>query len=116
MTSAADRDTPAAAGETVRAVAPQGAPADLRLHYAALAHDADPLIRAVAQRQLAALRPAQRSSVGCRTAWLHVPLASLFEQAGNVLHARSNGTIVCGHEPVHGSRSGRCLVIWRTES
>jgi hypothetical protein len=30
----------------------------------------------------------------------------------NILARRANGTVACGHEPWHGSRSGQCVVIW----
>ena len=43
--------------------------------------------------------------------WSHVPLATLFEQAGNQLSERPNGSIETGHEPCHSSRSGRCVTI-----
>jgi hypothetical protein len=83
-------------------------------HYTALAQSADPVERAVAGRQLMELARRSRLSAGEDTvsAWQHVPLAPLFEQAGNPPTRRSNGTVQCGHEPVHGSRSGSCVIVW----
>jgi hypothetical protein len=43
--------------------------------------------------------------------WAHVPLAQLFADAGNALHERSGGVVECGHQPLHGSRGGRCVTI-----
>jgi hypothetical protein len=43
--------------------------------------------------------------------WAHVPLAELFREAGNPIHVRANGVIETGHEPIHGSQSGRCVEI-----
>ena len=85
-------------------------------HYKALADDPDPLVRAVAQRQLARLgrlthsgRDAAATSAPSR--WRHVPLVELFEQAGNTVVARSGGRFESGHEPLHRSKSGRCVLI-----
>ena len=82
--------------------------------YQQLAQSADPVDRLIARRQLAALRAATRRYTLDDTVsgWAHVPLARLFEAAGNEPYERANGTFVCGHEPVHASRSGGCLVIW----
>ncbi|MGD9892054.1 MAG: CHC2 zinc finger domain-containing protein [Dehalococcoidia bacterium] len=91
----------------------------LRASYQARA--TDPALsnddRAVAAAQLARLTRrsfviAATSGVPKASRWQHVPLADLFEAAGNTITARANGTLVCGHEPMHGSRSGTCLVIW----
>jgi hypothetical protein len=46
-----------------------------------------------------------------RTPWAHVPIATLFAEH-NPLARRPDGTVRCGHEPFHGSRSGRCVIIW----
>jgi hypothetical protein len=73
---------------------------------------------AVARRQLARLhleRARKQTTARPASRWAHVPLAALFERSGNVLHPRSNGTVVTGHEPVHRSRSGRCVVLWPTD-
>jgi hypothetical protein len=43
--------------------------------------------------------------------WSHVSLAQMLEDAGNRLHDRGEGFWESGHEPVHSSRSGRCLWI-----
>lgn len=89
---------------------------DLLAHYRERAATAtDPVARATARRQLAALerttsgRPAEQPAKLSR--WAHVPLAALFEQAGNRIYERSNGRFECGHEPAHGSKSGRCVLI-----
>jgi hypothetical protein len=90
-------------------------PADPRAIYRAQAASAaDPLDRTVAQRQLvrlerAANRPVASVLPPCR--WRHVPLGELFEVAGNRLHRRSDGRLESGHEPLHGSKSGRCVLI-----
>jgi DNA primase len=44
--------------------------------------------------------------------WAHVDLAELLAAAGNQVAQRRNGSLVSGHEPVHASRSGSCLVVW----
>src|SRR4051794_9058880 len=89
----------------------------LTYRYSQPATSATPTDRAVAARQLQQLargsRPAADS--GTISAWQHVPLATLFEQAGNALTPRPNGTVQCGHEPVHGSRSGSCVIVWPEE-
>ena len=87
--------------------------ATLRRTYQTGAGGDDPGRREVARRQLARLvgtghrRPGQRSP----SRWAHVPLAALFEEAGNAIVERPNGTAECGHEPFHGSRSGRCVLL-----
>jgi hypothetical protein len=84
--------------------------------YHRLAQSADPTERAVARRQLAQLRSRPRRATPAPvSAWQHVPLAALFEQAGNGLTKRADGTVQCGHEPVHGSRSGSCVIVWPAE-
>jgi hypothetical protein len=73
----------------------------------------DPVARQVAARQLARLgdrlvaapRPVQTSP------WAHVPLADLFAEQGNRLRVRSDGTIETGHEPLHTTNGGRCVLI-----
>ena len=87
---------------------------ELRDRYTRLAQSTDPTDRAVAGRQLAQLARRSRRVAETETvsAWLHVPLLALFEQAGNVLTRRPNGTVQCGHEPVHSSRSGACVLLW----
>ena len=68
----------------------------------------------VARRQLARLdvKPDRiRSRRESSRRWGHVPLIDLFEQAGNRVHVRSGGRAESGHEPMHGSKSGRCVTI-----
>jgi hypothetical protein len=69
--------------------------------------------REVARRQAAALGAVSPAPSGGRTPsrWAHVPLAALFEDAGNPIARRRRGTAACGHEPFHGSRSGTCVTI-----
>jgi CHC2 zinc finger len=80
------------------------------------AHDEARLatIRARLERELEA---AQRHS-GARTyrpsRWVHVPLRTLIG-AHNTVQRKAAGKYVCGHEPLHRSRSGQCLVIWADE-
>lgn len=47
--------------------------------------------------------------------WSYVPIAALLAAAGNLVIERANGTAVSGHEPVHDSESGTCLVVWPSE-
>lgn len=42
-------------------------------------------------------------------------LARIFADAGNTLKGTASG-FVCGHEPVHASKSGTCVVIDATKS
>ncbi|MGI8553474.1 MAG: CHC2 zinc finger domain-containing protein [Dehalococcoidia bacterium] len=85
----------------------------LSAHYSTLADSPDPDRRCLAARQLARLeRAAAPTGEAARPSrWAHVPLAALFEQAGNTLYERQNGRIETGHEPTHGSKSGRCVLI-----
>jgi DNA primase len=39
-----------------------------------------------------------------------VPLEELFAPY-NPVYARGDGKVECGHEPFHGSKSGRCVLI-----
>jgi hypothetical protein len=93
----------------------------LRDHYAAMQASADPKARRVAQAQLERLERRRHVYVVATSEdyppspWRHVPLALLLEAAGNATHERSNGTFVSGHEPVHSSKSGLCLVVWSGE-
>jgi CHC2 zinc finger len=80
--------------------------------YQQLAQSSDRRLRLVAERQLARLqRRDPRSPSALRSSWVHVPLVDLFAQAGNALSPKSNGHVETGHEPMHGSRSGRCVLI-----
>ena len=89
---------------------------ELEQRYREMLRHPEASTRAIAKEQLGALGAMRHARLdGERSAWLHVPLGELFKQAGNVLIARTNGRIVCGHEPVHSSRSGNCLVIWSQE-
>src|SRR5439155_799434 len=56
---------------------------------------------------VAAPNPAQ----GRASRWAHVPLTTLFEEQGNRLFPRPGGLYESGHEPMHGSKSGRCVFI-----
>jgi hypothetical protein len=96
-------------------------------HYRELATRAkDPIEAEVAKRQLAALErvlrhqaisdnPHARDNTSPNTPskskWTHVSLTEVFRLAGNRLYPRANGTFDCGHEPCHGSKSGRCVTI-----
>ena len=81
--------------------------------YTAALSSTDPLTRAVAARQLArlGLSPARSGPRSARSPWAHVPLADLFVEQGNRIHRRSDGLTECGHEPIHGSNSGRCVLL-----
>lgn len=85
----------------------------LRGDYAGASAGGDPVRREVARRQLARLATegAGRPTGRAPSRWAHVPLADLFGQAGNTAGRRGDGTAECGHEPFHGSRSGRCVTI-----
>src|SRR5438045_2931931 len=77
----------------------------------------DPVAREVARRQLERLttRSAGRSRAVARPSrWAHVGLGELFAAYGNQLRRRPDGKIQTGHEPLHSSRSGRCVVIDET--
>ena len=73
----------------------------------------DPIVRTVARRQLDRLRGHATPPLAPSTAsrWRHVPLAELFRQHGNLLHRRPDGRFECSHEPIHSSRSGRCVLL-----
>jgi hypothetical protein len=84
--------------------------------YRAQLRDGDPVVRRVAEEQLARLerRPSPASADGDYppSRWRRVNLTALLEEAGNRITERPNGTFVSGHEPAHSSRSGSCLVYW----
>jgi hypothetical protein len=74
----------------------------------------NPLITAeVRRRQAARLErlAGKKHAKGRRSRWRHVPLAQLFEAAGNTLYEQRDGTVETGHEPCHRSASGRCVVL-----
>ena len=49
---------------------------------------------------------------GRRRPWAHVTLAELFREAGNVVHETSHDReLETGHQPFHGSKSGRSVRI-----
>ncbi len=87
--------------------------------YARLTASADHDTRRVATAQLARLERRRPPTTANRddgpACWRHVPIADLLSEAGNAVTERANGTIVGGHEPCHGSRSGACLVLWPDE-
>ena len=81
--------------------------------YAAALSSDDSLTRVVAARQfqrlhLSSTRTTNRRAV---SAWVHVPLADLFAEQGNQVHRRADRSLECGHEPLHGSNSGRCVLL-----
>lgn len=81
--------------------------------YRALAASPDRTQRQLGRAQLARLERATPPSAGVTTVsrWAHVPLVSLFAEAGNEVVARAGGRSETGHEPLHRSSSGRCVVI-----
>ena len=90
----------------------------LRQHYSILLKSDDPVQRLLAETQLERLRKlpvahATNEEEGfAPSPWRHVPFIQLLEEAGNQVTLRSNGKAVSGHEPVHASKSGTCLVAW----
>ncbi len=86
-----------------------------RERYRAALADPDPQARAVARHQLARLQrsasPPSRSAARPAARWAHVDLAALFAAAGNAVYRRGADSAEAGHEPLHGSRSGRCVLI-----
>lgn len=83
-------------------------------HYRTLAASPDRAQRRLGRAQLARLdRAASTRTVATATCsrWAHVPLADLFAEAGNVVHPRAGSRSETGHEPLHHSSSGRCVVI-----
>src|SRR4051812_14284636 len=89
----------------------------VRHRIEALAASTDPVDRAVARRLAGQLprppRPTSRSAgdAGLRSRWAHVDLTALFSHFGNPVQAAGE-RLKTGHEPVHGSRSGTCVVAW----
>ena len=66
----------------------------------------------VARRQAARLSrkvAAGSTPRGHPSPWAHVPLRTLFEEAGNAVFDAGGGELETGHRPFHTSRSGRCL-------
>jgi hypothetical protein len=66
------------------------------------------------QRQLLARAQQQSSTaVGAErrpSRWSHVPLAELIGEHNHV-YERGGAHLETGHEPIHGSRSGRCVLV-----
>jgi hypothetical protein len=89
---------------------------DVQTRYRDLAQNPDPLARRVAARQAERLRPRRAVASSRPARFQNVPIAALLTEAGNVVTERQNGTLVAGHEPVHGSKSGNCLVVWVAEA
>lgn len=81
--------------------------------YRSMAMSPDPVARRVARRQLRRFSPTLSRPLGAGVAgrWAHIPLALLFEEAGNTVHERTSGRLDTAHEPLHTSKSGRCVVI-----
>ena len=71
----------------------------------------DHLAAEVARRQRARLERSSRVRSGAASPWKHVPVARLFEREGNALLSLRDGTVETGHQPFHGSNSGRCVSI-----
>ena len=68
-------------------------------------------LAAIQRARLAAVPPGQtRAAEHTAPPRPSIPVADLFARAGNKLHERRAG-FETGHEPVHGSRSGRCVWI-----
>jgi hypothetical protein len=85
-----------------------------------LAASTDPLDREVGRR-LAGRLPTPAHSmpqvdVASRipSRWAHVDLADLLIHLGNPIQVVGD-RLKAGHEPMHGSRSGSCLVAWPAE-
>ena len=88
-----------------------------RRRIEALAASSDPIDREVARRLAGQLPRASLHPQGVsddarsRSRWAHVDLADLFAHVGNAVQAVGE-RLKSGHEPVHGSRSGTCVVAW----
>lgn len=87
---------------------------DLIARYSAMQDDPDPLRaavgRALLQRVQGSRPRTQHASEMPPSRFRFVPLADLFQKAGNPVtgHGRK---LVCGHQPFHGSSSGTCVAI-----
>lgn len=82
-------------------------------YYTDLA-SADPITREIARLQLNRLSQERRRFTGAKAGpsrWAHVPLADLFVEQGNRIARLADGLIECGHEPIHASRSDRCVLL-----
>src|SRR5688572_14888975 len=82
-----------------------------------LAASVDPLDREVARRLAGQLPRTSAAPVGSddtarpRSRWTHADLVDLFRHFGNPVQAAGE-RLKAGHEPLHGSRSGTCVVAW----
>jgi hypothetical protein len=92
-------------------------PDSARRRIEALAASADPLDREVARRlagqlpRAKARTPESAGDARPRSRWAHVDLTDLFAHFGNPVRLAGE-RLKSGHEPVHGSRSGTCVVAW----
>lgn len=90
-------------------------PDSARRRIEALAASSDPVDREVARRLAGQLPRAQvvrpADDTRRRSRWAHADLADLFAHFDNPVHAAGE-RLKSGHEPVHGSRSGTCVVAW----
>ncbi len=80
--------------------------------YAAMRTSPDPAVRRLAEAQLARLQRPQHVVTDRPAPWGAAVVVALFERLGNTVHARRGGFSDTGHEPVHGSKSGRCVLIF----
>ena len=74
----------------------------------------DPIRREIARRQIARLSSSAYTAarpVAGPSRWAHVPLADLFAEQGDRVQRCSDNRLECGHEPMHGSGSGRCVLL-----
>jgi hypothetical protein len=52
---------------------------------------------------------------GTPSRWAPVPLLELIREDNPTIVQKAPGKHVTGHQPLHGSRSGQCLVVWTAE-
>jgi CHC2 zinc finger len=81
--------------------------------YRDLAGSSDPRMRRLARSQIARLEAAGRRRRAAVT-WNGInnsPVTALFREQGNELFVRADGRLECGHQPFHGSRSQRCVLV-----
>ena len=67
--------------------------------------------RRQAERLNKAVGRARADAAERPSAWAHVPLVKLFQADGNLISERGTGLVETGHQPHHGSKSGRCVLI-----
>ena len=93
-------------------------PDSARHRIEALAASSDPLDHEVARRLAGQLPRTDTRALGAipdgqtRSRWQGVDMADVFAHFGNPVRAVGD-RLKSGHEPVHGSRSGTCVVAWR---